>query len=489
MPGVSAIELLVLTAVFLTVFHFIIYPLYFHPLSKVPGPKVAAITRQWILYQTWSENRNKTILKLHHKYGTIVRIGPNEVDISDASYIKDIYVKNLDKSTFYRQFGAYGAYNTFSEIEKTPHLERKKLTTKFYSKTNVATSPLQSRMRSIIDQTIDRIKSTRHSIDVYNLFQQMALDVMCVFSFGTEVYDKPLVKEPEKAQDLVNNFRWASSTWFWTTLVPFLEPYVISQHVKDAACKTAAWVMDFSAQASTCADLEHESKPLTLVGVLKSSGLDMNHVAAEVIDHVVAGHETTGITLAYLLYELAANTDCQRTLKDELKVYQEKDYDFSQIDVLPYLEAVLQETFRLHAAIPGQEPRVTPVGGMKWRGNEQVPSMTIPSGTIVTMEPWTLHRDDKVFPDPLVFKPERWLADEHSLFPMKRQILTFGAGVRMCIGKNLAIQEMKLLLVGLLRDHHVGLDPSMDYESDVVMADKYTTHPANHRLFLTFCRD
>ena len=68
-----------------------IYRRYFHPLSKYPGPFLASITRWWMVSEIFSGKHEQHIRALHKKYGSIVRISPNEVAISDPQAIKTIY--------------------------------------------------------------------------------------------------------------------------------------------------------------------------------------------------------------------------------------------------------------------------------------------------------------------------------------------------------------------------------------------------------------
>jgi hypothetical protein len=68
-----------------------VYRRYFHPLAKYPGPFLASITRWWMVNEIWSGKHEEHIRELHKKLGPIVRIGPNEVAISDPQAVKVIY--------------------------------------------------------------------------------------------------------------------------------------------------------------------------------------------------------------------------------------------------------------------------------------------------------------------------------------------------------------------------------------------------------------
>ncbi|KAI9705806.1 MAG: hypothetical protein M1836_005212 [Candelina mexicana] len=105
------------------------------------------------------------------------------------------------------------------------------------------------------------------------------------------------------------------------------------------------------------------------------------------------------------------------------------------------------ETLRLHAPIPGHEPRVSPyIDGGSTLGQFS----GIPGGIIVSAMAHTLHRNENVFPESDTFNPDRWLtsAEEH-LKEMNRWFWAFGSGGRMCIGSHFAVQEIKLFTAAI----------------------------------------
>jgi cytochrome P450 len=136
------------------------------------------------------------------------------------------------------------------------------------------------------------------------------------------------------------------------------------------------------------------------------------------------------------------------------------------------------ETLRLHAPIPGLEPRITPAGGCTLAGYDN-----IPGNVRVSAMPYALHRNGDVFPDPGSWRPERWLqASEAEMKEMLRWFWAFGSGGRMCIGSNLAMQEMKLIVTAIYTNWRTAIvdDDGIDE------IDAYTTRPRSNRLLLRF---
>jgi len=171
--------------------------------------------------------------------------------------------------------------------------------------------------------------------------------------------------------------------------------------------------------------------------------------AAAMYDHMTAGNETSGIALTYCYWELSQSPDLQAALRRELLtlsppiIYPVKAGetltlpDPKAIDALPLLHTILMETLRLHAPIPGVQPRVTPNTPATLVGYKNLP----PNVRVNAMA-HSLHRNGAVFPEPEKWIPQRWLQDEDgkNLEDMKRWFWAFGSGGRMCIGSNLAMQ-------------------------------------------------
>ena len=180
-------------------------------------------------------------------------------------------------------------------------------------------------------------------------------------------------------------------------------------------------------------------------------------MASELMDHLVAGTETSGWTLAYLMHELSQRPHLQSSLREELLslspplLYPVRapDNDDSTarealpssraIDALPLLDAILLETLRLHAPVAGSQPRVTP------SNNPQFPTSVLgcpnmPPGIRVSAQAYSLHRNPEVFPDPERWKPERWLeTSQEKRGEMIRWFWAFGSGANMCLGNHLAM--------------------------------------------------
>lgn len=214
-----------------------------------------------------------------------------------------------------------------------------------------------------------------------------------------------------------------------------------------------------------------DEKEKSIIGVLlkandSNSDIYLTHaeVLAQMRGLLIVGYETMSITLTWALLELAGNPDIQNKLRQELVMFgEEPTYDQLQSS-LPYLDAVLHETLRVHPAlidivrvateddiIPLSEPLITESG-------EVVNSITVARGTHIGIPVSCVNRSTRLWgEDAMDFRPERWL--EKDGIPKKaqdiqayRHILTFMEGPRICVGKGFALTEFKAVMSVLVRN-------------------------------------
>lgn len=209
----------------------------------------------------------------------------------------------------------------------------------------------------------------------------------------------------------------------------------------------------------------------SVIGVLANasdsdSALHMTHeeVFAQMKSILIAGYESTSITMTWALLELARNPDIQSKLRQELLAFSEEPTYDQQQHSLPYLDAVLHETLRVHPAvtdltrvaveddiIPLSEPVVTQSG-------ESVNSISVARGTLIGIPISCINRSTEIWgADAKVFRPERWL--EEGGIPRKaqdiqayRHLLTFVDGPRTCLGKGFAMAEFKAVMSVLVKN-------------------------------------
>ncbi|KHE87834.1 cytochrome P450 [Neurospora crassa] len=221
-----------------------------------------------------------------------------------------------------------------------------------------------------------------------------------------------------------------------------------------------------------------DAAPFTLLDRLHS--IDQLDIAAELLDHMVAGIDTTGDALCFLMWELSQprSRQIQTKLREELLSHPSSDINF---DKLPYLDAVVMEGLRCFPAIPMSLPRIVP------RGGKTIDGYFLPEGTTASCQAYSMHRIDMEAwgPDPDAFRPERWF-EEKGDAARKKLFFAFANGARGCIGKHLALAEMKILLREVYSKFTTVPDKTMT-EEDMEMEDQLiSTRPAGLKCLLKF---
>jgi cytochrome P450 len=161
----------------------------------------------------------------------------------------------------------------------------------------------------------------------------------------------------------------------------------------------------------------------------------------EVMTLLLAGHETTANALCWTFYLLSQNPEAEARLHAEIDdVLDGRLPGLEDVPRLRYAEQVFAESMRLYPPAWGV--------GRKVVADHPLGEWTLPAGALVSMSPWVTHHDERLFPDPFRFDPDRWLPEARaarhrfSYFP-------FGGGARQCIGEPFAWMEGVLLLATL----------------------------------------
>ena len=191
---------------------------------------------------------------------------------------------------------------------------------------------------------------------------------------------------------------------------------------------------------------------------LRSQEFDEDGLVDQLMTFLVAGHETTSHSLSWAVYHLCKHPRMQSRLRSELQGHVPSSgtgvtFDSVDVDALPYLQAVCNETLRL-----------TPVIPMTYRQAAETTSIlghVIPARTVLVVSPYAINRSqDHWGEDANVFNPERWLdATETTERSSKSNygFSTFLHGPRACIGQGFARAEMAVLLAGIIANFDVGL--------------------------------
>lgn len=194
------------------------------------------------------------------------------------------------------------------------------------------------------------------------------------------------------------------------------------------------------------------------------NNLEWGEIIAEVSIMMNAGSATTAIALTNVLYQLLKNPGALQKVQTELDEALADDEDaedsqgvvsYDRVKHLPYLKACLDESLRLFPPTPQGLGRETPAEG------SYILDQFIPGGVSVSMSALVAHRCEDVFPQSDKYIPERWIGEKGK--DLQPYFLSFSAGARGCIGRNISYLEQTVVLASILRRYNFAL-PHPDFQ-------------------------
>ncbi|XP_022100029.1 cytochrome P450 4F22-like isoform X2 [Acanthaster planci] len=208
-------------------------------------------------------------------------------------------------------------------------------------------------------------------------------------------------------------------------------------------------------------DAGSDRKYLDFLDVLLSArdesgkGLTDMEIRNEVDTFLFEGHDTTASSLTWMLYAMATLPEHQRKVQEEIDEVmsgrESEDVGWDDLGKFKYLVQCLKESMRMYPPVPFIM-RVL-------ERDVEIDGKILPAGTSLLMAIYCLHHNPQVWPDHMTFDPDRFSPDNiQKMDPFS--YLPFAAGPRNCIGQNFALNELKVILVRLLRRYTVQLDPS-----------------------------
>ncbi|OCK76746.1 cytochrome P450 [Lepidopterella palustris CBS 459.81] len=494
----------VIAALFaLLIYHYVILPAFLSPLAIIPNAHfTSSFLPTWIWWQRRRGYETRTIYAAHQKLGPVVRLGPSELSVCSVDGLRQIYTAGFEKTPWYGEFINFNTPNLVSMKEHKPHSIQKRMISNVYSKSFLQASPdlqiasgvlLSERLLPLLVSMARKDKP----INILPLAQAAGMDFMSAYLFGI-TNSTDFIRDIKAREDYfkLSHIRLHKSSG-WQEAATKIESYCLS------LCKAAEQFSHDPLITTTSTPRSNPvvySKMYTMLDKFPSMPTTPDtkriRVASEMLDHLLAGHETSAITITYVLWELSRRPALQSRLRAELhtlsplltfpltKTSEDPRTPLlpspHDIDNLPLLNAVLYEVFRLYPAVPAPQPRITPPGGVTI---ENYPN--IPAGVTVSTSAYCVHRNTDAFPDPETFKPERWMQGEKGTGgteAMRRWFWAFGSGGRMCVGSNFAVQTLKLITASI----YTNFTTSIIDDEGIEQADSYIAGPVGGKLILKF---
>ncbi|KAG8630441.1 hypothetical protein KVT40_002060 [Elsinoe batatas] len=424
-----------------------------NPLKHVPGPYYSLFTRLPLKWAILSGRRIHYVDSLHAKYGPFVRISPVEVSVSDAGAFSEIHRvgTSFRKSDWYHSFTQQkDRFSLLTMTDQKAHASRRKLFARPLSRSFLLENwhDFVAEKARLAAQKIHHAATTgERRANVLDWFTFMANDVVGRLMYGQSFGNL----ERGTASLMMENVMTRVKVGVIAEELPIIKAVAalfdyLPQRMAPSLFQSHSRGKQYGAESTQSIKSSQESTNIFHIiasEAEKGDGLDTEDIQTEAITFTVAGTDTTGVSLAYLVWCVLSRPDLQAKLEDEVAGLPD-NYRDTDVERLPLLNAILAESLRLYTAAPGALPRVVPSTGATMGG------LSLPPSTTVSTQAYTYHRDPKLFPNPDEFLPSRWLDDQVS--PAAKKIYhPLGAGSRSCVGIHLAYMEMRLATAEFFR--------------------------------------
>ncbi|RDW66665.1 cytochrome P450-10 [Coleophoma crateriformis] len=428
-----------------------IYNVFLHPLHKYPGPKsFAATSLPWAI-TTAKGQWAYCIRSLHDRYGHVVRTGPNELVYCDAASMKDILTRRppMTKSAAYYNVPPLGTHSILTVKVEADHARyRRVLAHAFSEKALREQEPLIQKYIDLFIARLHQCAADGTPQDLVAWFNYVSFDIIGDLTLGQSFNCLESNTLHPWVQYLFQNFkaatlmgcarRFPSIFGVLMKMMPQkaiqdrMEHFLFSKRKVEERMQSQSDRKDFMTFV-----LRHNEK---------DTGMSIEEIVPTFALLLLAGSETTATLLSVTSYYLLQNPEVMDKLVKEIRgtFKTEEDINMVSVNSLQYEIAVLDEALRIHPPTPLGSPRVVPDGG------EMVGGEWVPGGTTLYASTYSMNRSEKNWTDPDKFAPERWLKDPKYANDDKAAFAPFSLGTRNCIGKNLAIAEMRVILARLL---------------------------------------
>ncbi|KAH7040011.1 cytochrome P450 [Microdochium trichocladiopsis] len=458
---------------------------YLTPISHVPGPFWASITRLWHVSKIIGGKQNYTLLELHEKHGHFVRVAHNEVSVCHPDAVKALYLAPTRKGKWYRIF-VFPDWRYPAAISILDPREKAEFMKYMSNAGFLLHNVLQ--YEGTIDENIAKLKRwmDRHAVegrqmDLDKFFTYMAFDIT-----GEITFSKPfgfLDEGKDVGGAIATNvalqiflctfgfYRWAS--WAlcnplvtWTQLAPV-------GHIVNTSMRAIA-----ERQKNPDAKFDMCSHWFRGIQKAKKEGFgnfDERHLLSAAVSNLGAGSDTVSCGLQTFVYQSLRKPAVWQRVRDEIDAARKQGrcegevVSWEDVQQLPYLDAACKEALRLLAPVSIGKDGVTIAG------------QHFPEGTQMSINPGVIQLSKEIWgPDAQEFVPERWFSPD--IERQSKCFMPWGLGWGSCPGQNLAKVQIYKTIATIVRDYDIKLvDPSKEWK----WAAYFTLNPRDWPVYVT----
>ncbi|KAI0451366.1 isotrichodermin C-15 hydroxylase [Xylaria acuta] len=447
MGNLMSLTGLILTSTLLYIAVHVIYNLYFHPLASFPGPLLRRVSRiPWSL----AVLRGTAVFDaadLHDKYGPVVRLAPNELAFRDPRAWRD--VMGGGTSEIPKWIGMYGVPaflppHIQSTTSKTHHRALRKALSPGFSEASLrAQEPMIAKYVGLMMQRL-KSKSQQGPVNMELWYRYVVFDIICDLAVGESFQ---CLEGDGLHPWIVAMVEGGKSMGFLTALNMYPTLAIVTNPLLALAAKANVRLHKEMVKPLVEKRLHVGDRPDLINPLIKLYGGEdaIDELIANATAIIGAGAETTASILTAVTSLLIDNPDNLNKLTNEVRssFSSQSQITADAVSRLPYLVACIDEALRLFPQTGAPSLRLTD-------RKTTIVGIPVPENTVVGIWAWALYRAPALWTDPNEFHPERFLKDSKYANDAHEALKPFFTGSRDCIGQNLALIEMRLILAHMV---------------------------------------
>ncbi|KAI0102624.1 cytochrome P450 monooxygenase-like protein [Nemania sp. FL0031] len=434
-----------------------IYRLYFHPLARFPGPRLAAVSDLWYAKMYTGGRPPFQLLEAHRKYGDIVRIAPNELSFATPQSYHDIYghtskgKKRFLKTEFY-DLGEIPRVTTARDPEV--HARQRKAMAHAFSGKALRDQEIlvHEYMDLFIRQLQNLGQAGKKALNISEVYNWLTFDIIGELSFGESFNAVADGRTPYWISLIFDGLYWSLLTSLRKRL-PIMNPILRLMLPADSKEKNDKHIelTRQKAQRRIERGVDTGRGMADFFGhMIKTNTITEAELKEQARSIIVAGSETTATALTAITFQLLRSPEVLVKLQNEVR---SKFTSMDQItgdltSRLEYLNGVIEEGLRMFPPVTTTLPRYSP--------GAVIDGHYIPSGVVVGNSNYEMSRDPRYWHEPEKFVPERWIGEGYH--DNKKASQPFSTGPRGCLGINLAYLEMRITLAKVVFAFDIELE-------------------------------
>lgn len=420
--------------------------------ASIPGPKGFPLVNQVpsIAYCIAHNGYLDWLLVLCEKYGQTFQIrlfGTNRLvfitELADLKhfFLSPNYEKGLVSHGILEDIFGDGIFNSDGEKWK---VQRQTASSLFHFNNLQAFVPIFDDRAKVMASILREESLFGKPVDLQELFRKYTLDSIGELGFGVQIDSLKGNKDALKFAKSFDYVQSESSLRFaFHPLWKLMPGGTFRRHIQNVDTFMAKIVVDRRREMEKGVDFSDHTDLLSKFMLSKDADgkpmFDDKYLLDVIKNFLIAGRDTTAVCLTWTFFLLATHPEVEQKLLNEIETVIGGNITYEKLSGLKYMRYVLDESLRLYPPVP-LDLRTTIQEDVLPSGH------VLPAGTSTVYPAYIIHRLPQYWSNPSAFNPDRWETDTIKPF----QFVAFHGGPRICLGQNMAYEEMKVALCVLL---------------------------------------